>query len=251
MKNMKIFLRRSRKRIKQIKSLSKSYHTKIKNLQKTIKRHKVQPLLYLVDSIGSWKDKYTEKLSLRSGLFLNELRSIGVSEEKLPMALTIMLSLYFGPQDAEVMNWLVPSVDTINGALDLNSTLTKESLKNEIDSDNVIGINILPDESEKKKSHMMLKLISVQEKSGRVYLTALNTDITATKKADAGAQHLFESLLEQLGGGTICKVLGGTSDWLGKGKMPRKVLNLIDELAHERENKNPGEMVTVSETIPV
>ena len=95
------------------------------------------------------------------------------------------------------MRYLIPSTQWASLAMERNAELVYENISLFLESDSVVGFSINHDETNKNIAPLLAKPISVQEADGRVTLTAINTLISATSKADSGATHVFDSVLEQ------------------------------------------------------
>jgi len=198
----------------------------------------LSPYCQQIKELGAWKDS-SGALTISAGLLMSQLRAIGISEEKLPIALSLFHCLYQRQLNLTDMQYLIPSTAWASLAMERNAELVSENMTLFLESNSVVGFSINQDESSKKKAPLLLKPISVQEADGRVTLTALTTHISATAKADAGAEHVFQSMIDQLGD-SIRKCDSGTADWCHKGKLPRQILKLRDAYVASQEALNPG-----------
>jgi hypothetical protein len=186
-----------------------------------------------------WKDA-EGKITCSAARLLGQLRAIGISSEKMPLALNLFVNLYFGSVESKTMQFLVPSSQLATKVMDYSYKMSARFLVEKLLSDTTaLAMTLLPDESEKKKAPLMLKLIAISEVD-RVYLTNLDSDTMSTKKATNAALHTFNSLLEQLGVGALLKITGATSEG------PRTILSLIDNESTEYEKTNPGAQIRQS-----
>ena len=72
--------------------------------------------------MGVWKDGQGA-LTVSAGLFLSQLRAIGVSESKTPMALSLFHSLYQGVLSLADMQYLIPSQQWLSVAMERNAEM--------------------------------------------------------------------------------------------------------------------------------
>ena len=61
-------------------------------------------LLKLVKSTGRWKNAEGQ-ITCSAALLLGQLRAIGISSEKMPLALNLFVTLYFGSVESKTMQF--------------------------------------------------------------------------------------------------------------------------------------------------
>lgn len=157
-----------------------------------------------------------KQLSLTTGLFVNDLvKHCGVSQEKLPLAFTLLLTMLLGNAAEEVAPALVLSGTTFDRAGEKASAVALDWNRRRFDvtsteEDAVLAAHLVIDDSNKGVDLTVLPYTALC-KDGLVRSRALLTLQALTKQSSASAR-VTESIVAEVGEAGFSKITGGTSD---------------------------------------
>eukprot|EP01032_Pedospumella_encystans_P017594 gene17594-20041_t len=197
-----------------------------------------------LDSINGVK-----QLSITSGLIITDLSvHCGVSMEKLPLVLLLVLHLFFGDAvDGETCRSLVKSSSTYEIAMRRAADSVKQEVSCSFAStadvagaaaatsnctltQNVLSAHMIIDDSNKGIDLSVLPY-TARLMDGTVAARALLTVHSITKQSTAW-ERLYNHIASQIGEAGIVRFLGGTTDAFGAAvKTMKSLMGKIDEIA--------------------
>jgi hypothetical protein len=202
-------------------------------------RNKSLALVSLVKDSGVYFKKVNDtenSLSIVTGLFVQNMYSEGISQQKLPIVMGLVLTTLFGKIDDFAYSALIKSSSTYMNASERVQLLMKTEVKDKFlvrNNSRYEAAHLMIDASNKKGKACVGKILMVIGTDGIVKQSALKLDTSITKKAEGSADLTTHSMQEEIGDGAAFIMSVGTDGFGAATKEGISVLKGCDDIAVE------------------